>query len=232
MRIFNRCAALKCRNNTNNCSLSFFRFPTDINRGRIWLIACSRNDLMQDVAKLHTLSHRLCAIHFEQTMFANKQRNRLLKHAVPRIFPALEGGSSSIAPTSQLRCETSEFLADVSQELQALEPQHSRHVVDIQTLTSPNTRMTQTSASLSANSPRKRKLRTTLKRLRDENYRLKKRLKILQDRKTDSYLDKVTLSDYKQLTNKFCRSKDIADFINKQVGEMVKKPKGRRFTSE
>lgn len=64
-------------------------------------------DLMPDVAKLHTLSHRLCAMHFEQTMFANEKRNRLLKLAVPRRFPALEGGSSSVAPITQLRSETS-----------------------------------------------------------------------------------------------------------------------------
>ncbi|KAJ8940811.1 hypothetical protein NQ314_010569, partial [Rhamnusium bicolor] len=103
MRVFSRCAARKCTNNSNNCSVSFFRFPRDVNRARIWLVASGRDDLSSDVEKIHASSYRLCSMHFEKSMFANEKRNRLRKEVIPRQFPALERSSSA---TAEFRSET------------------------------------------------------------------------------------------------------------------------------
>ncbi|KAJ8913920.1 hypothetical protein NQ315_005718, partial [Exocentrus adspersus] len=86
------CAAEGCGNNQLNCSLSLFRFPKDIERARIWALACGREDL-KEKDNLYT-SYRLCAAHFENDMFLNYLRNRLKPNVIPSIFPHLEGSSS------------------------------------------------------------------------------------------------------------------------------------------
>lgn len=52
----------------------------------MWLISCGRKDLR---GKLHNLtSYRLCSVHFEERMYINFLRNRLLPAAMPTIFPS------------------------------------------------------------------------------------------------------------------------------------------------
>lgn len=64
-------------------------------------MACNREDLLLK-PNLHNLSYRVCAMHFENRMFANDSHNRLQKNAVPTIFPSIEGtASGSIKPQSQ-----------------------------------------------------------------------------------------------------------------------------------
>lgn len=63
-------------------------------RARQWVVACHREDLSEKIEQLYS-SCRLCRDHFEEKMFANALRNRLYPHAVPTIFPPLEGTATS-----------------------------------------------------------------------------------------------------------------------------------------
>lgn len=75
-------------------------------RAEIWLSACGREDLKEKVKKLG--SYRLCAAHFEDKMYLNDLKNRLLPKAVPTIFPLMEGSSQDTTDTPRT-CFTSEI---------------------------------------------------------------------------------------------------------------------------
>ncbi|KAK9719693.1 THAP domain [Popillia japonica] len=93
------CAARGCKNRRYHTGKeSFFSLPKDIPRARTWIIASGREDLLQDLENLHS-SYRLCGAHFEKNAFQNNLRNRLHKHAVPTIFPAMEGTSTAFDHT-------------------------------------------------------------------------------------------------------------------------------------
>lgn len=68
----------------------------------MWLIASGREDLREKVGNLS--NYRLCSIHFENRMYLNDLRTRLLPTAMPTIFPSLASGSSSTS-SSCLRPE-------------------------------------------------------------------------------------------------------------------------------
>nr|CAH7759939.1 unnamed protein product [Callosobruchus chinensis] len=89
---------------------------------------------------------------------------------------------------------------------------------------------TQTAACLSEGSPRKKKLRKTVKQLRNEVDYLKKKTTSLKRNQECKSLPKVTLGEYKQLTYKFCPSVELAKFINVQISQITKKPRGRRYS--
>ncbi|CAG9837383.1 unnamed protein product [Diabrotica balteata] len=85
------CAAKNCNNKAYNCDASFFSFPKDKARALVWLIQSGREDLKHKIGKLD--SYKLCSYHFENKSFRNYLKNRLHHHAIPRIFPSLEGPS-------------------------------------------------------------------------------------------------------------------------------------------
>ncbi|VEN58318.1 unnamed protein product, partial [Callosobruchus maculatus] len=59
-----RCAATLCTNTSRNCKVSFFAFPSDVERSKLWIVACHREDLLQK-QDIHKLSYKLCGMHFE-----------------------------------------------------------------------------------------------------------------------------------------------------------------------
>ncbi|KAK4886960.1 hypothetical protein RN001_003231 [Aquatica leii] len=81
-------AAKKCPNKGYNCNLSFFTFPRDEQRAHTWLRACGREDLLENVSKPG--SYKLCAAHFQDRMYLNDLKNRLLPTALPTLFPSME----------------------------------------------------------------------------------------------------------------------------------------------
>lgn len=56
--------------------------------------------------------------------------------------------------------------------------------------------------------------------------------KVSKSNLSNKLIDSATLEDYKKLTCKFCSYKPIADFINVQVSQGIKKPKGRRYSND
>ncbi|XP_050515681.1 52 kDa repressor of the inhibitor of the protein kinase-like [Diabrotica virgifera virgifera] len=97
-----RCSAKMCTNNSKNCNYSFFRFPKEADRARNWAMLCQREDLLK---KTNLNLNRLCSVHFENTMFSNKTRNRLCKNAVPRLFPSIED-----SPNQHSNVDQGEFI--------------------------------------------------------------------------------------------------------------------------
>ncbi|KAK4885285.1 hypothetical protein RN001_001556 [Aquatica leii] len=87
------CAAKNCPNKGYNCNLSFFTFPRDEQRAHTWLRACGREDLLENVSKPG--SYKLCAAHFEDRMYLNHLKNRLLPTALPTLFPSMECSSNT-----------------------------------------------------------------------------------------------------------------------------------------
>ncbi|XP_028138583.2 uncharacterized protein LOC114332977 [Diabrotica virgifera virgifera] len=82
---------------------------------------CQREDLLN---KTNLNLNRLCSVHFENTMFSNKTRNRLCKNAGPRLFPSIEDspnqhsnvdqdGENSFDPVNEEDEEQREELATV-----------------------------------------------------------------------------------------------------------------------
>ncbi|XP_060857579.1 52 kDa repressor of the inhibitor of the protein kinase-like isoform X1 [Metopolophium dirhodum] len=63
-------------------SVSFFSFPKDPARCKIWLERCQ---LPADI--LQQKNTKLCGKHFEKNMFLNFLENRLKPDAIPTLFP-------------------------------------------------------------------------------------------------------------------------------------------------
>lgn len=94
---------------------------------------------------------------------------------------------------------------------------------------------TQTDLNLSSRTPRKEKLRLSAKKLRNDNEQLAKKNRKLQqelDETSNNAIDKISIEQYMSLTYKFCPSRELADFINTQICEIHKHPKGRRYSLE
>lgn len=107
-------------------------------------------------------------------------------------------------------------------------------------LTSP-TCYVQTSELLTTHTPRKEKLRRINldlqlenKKVKKENQELRKKCEVLEKRLKDmneEAFKEITIEYYKSLTYKLC-PKVLADFINVQVSQIQKSPKGRRYSEE
>ncbi|XP_044739699.1 uncharacterized protein LOC123301036 [Chrysoperla carnea] len=81
------CSVYGCRNNSNmNKNISFFRYPKNIERSKAWIHATGRRDLLKKGTEYAYKNCRVCAKHFEDEMFANDLKNRLLPTAVPKIL--------------------------------------------------------------------------------------------------------------------------------------------------
>lgn len=84
------CSAPDCTNFRGKVeNLSFFKFPKDLERCRIWIKNSAREDLFKrDITTLYDSGLCLCAEHFDVSMFMNPEhRNKLVSNAVPTIFP-------------------------------------------------------------------------------------------------------------------------------------------------
>ncbi|XP_074032675.1 uncharacterized protein isoform X3 [Leptinotarsa decemlineata] len=110
------CAVNSCKSKSSKSKISFFMFPKDQERARIWAMACGRDDLTDKVERLHRGYH-ICGGHFETKYFLNDLRNRLQPNAVPTIFPTLEGSTSSTLSDHEYAVfHTKSFVSDIKTE--------------------------------------------------------------------------------------------------------------------
>nr|XP_047131852.1 52 kDa repressor of the inhibitor of the protein kinase-like [Hydra vulgaris] len=85
------CSAISCVNkrgkNVGN-NISFFRFPKDRNRCKLWVRNCRRQDLDTKSCEELKLKYTICCEHFDsfQYYLANNGSKRALVTAVPTIF--------------------------------------------------------------------------------------------------------------------------------------------------
>lgn len=64
-----------------------------LSRAQQWMTSCRREDLAQKTPFQLYNNYRVCADHFEERMFTNELKERLLPSAVPTLFPYREGPS-------------------------------------------------------------------------------------------------------------------------------------------
>ncbi|KYN02001.1 52 kDa repressor of the inhibitor of the protein kinase [Cyphomyrmex costatus] len=84
----------------NNCSnisgrernISFFYFPKDPDRAKLWLEKCNRK-INTTPENLHK-NYKVCGNHFKSSMFLNDLKNRLQPHAIPE--PMRNDNESSV----------------------------------------------------------------------------------------------------------------------------------------
>lgn len=80
-----RCSVKFCQSKASFRNKSFFSYPKEPNRLKVWITNCDTNHLAE--ALLKSNNYRVCADHFEETMFLNSTtKNRLVHDAVPRLF--------------------------------------------------------------------------------------------------------------------------------------------------
>ncbi|XP_018364721.1 PREDICTED: THAP domain-containing protein 2-like [Trachymyrmex cornetzi] len=76
------CSALNCKNRSE-AGFQTFRFPTEAERRKKWLINCRRDKWIP------SSNSRLCEIHFESSQFEQNRQDGLRKlkpNAVPTLF--------------------------------------------------------------------------------------------------------------------------------------------------
>eukprot|EP00102_Acyrthosiphon_pisum_P011710 XP_008180534.1 PREDICTED: uncharacterized protein LOC103308622 [Acyrthosiphon pisum] len=79
-----------------NCSSVFFgkkqietrfrRFPKDQAKCAVWIEKCKPINLPTIDPDILNRNHRLCSLHFENEMYVNVEKTRLLKTAIPTLF--------------------------------------------------------------------------------------------------------------------------------------------------
>ncbi|KAF5286723.1 hypothetical protein FQR65_LT12456 [Abscondita terminalis] len=244
-----------------------YRLPKN-DMAHTWLRYCGREDLTEHVSKAG--SYKLCSAHFEDRMYLNDLKNRLMPTAVPTLFPLTERSSNTANEHSY--CLQALDLVNVGplleiEHVQIIKPPSTaeptpfplmecssntdnEHSYCLQQETDPldinveiikpeppimSSSSTQTDVSLIINTSQKIKFRKTIKKLRNNNHLLHKkvnRLKIDLEEAKKKSLDDISLEQYMQLTNKFCPIKEFADFINVQISQLSKQPRGRRYSLE
>lgn len=95
---------------------------------------------------------------------------------------------------------------------------------------------TQTPQKLSSSTPRKYKLRKEIKTLRKHCADIEQQLDVYKGKlntQREEVLNSITLKEFTSLTSKFCPGRpDLAKFINIQLTQLCKKPKGIRFSDK
>ncbi|XP_012271812.1 uncharacterized protein LOC105695098 [Orussus abietinus] len=86
LRAGNKCAVRYCPSRRRSTNCSFFRFPKHEERWAEWIKACDREDLREKGPAYANENARICAVHFEERMFFNCKKNRLIHSATPTLF--------------------------------------------------------------------------------------------------------------------------------------------------
>ncbi|XP_050505735.1 uncharacterized protein LOC126883999 [Diabrotica virgifera virgifera] len=126
-------------------------------------------------------------------MFSNKTRNRLCKNAVPRLFPSIEESPNQHSNVDQ---DDENSFDPVNEEDEEQRQELATVLLggeDDSEVVLQKNQQTQTLESVSTYSPRKNKLRKTIKELQNKNFRLKKKLQKLQGSGKPDYLKNITL---------------------------------------
>lgn len=81
-----RCSIEFCENKSDMKTVSFFHYPADLERRKIWIQNCMYQENI-DFDSKNLSSLRVCGDHFESRMFLNRRtKNRLVFNAVPTLF--------------------------------------------------------------------------------------------------------------------------------------------------
>ncbi|CAG9827175.1 unnamed protein product, partial [Diabrotica balteata] len=239
------CVVRGCPSKTGE-GISLFSIPTDRSRAELWLKAANRYDLLSKGAELHT-NYRICEKHFEPVyMYKGNTRKYLFQQAHPTIFSHSQYSKHTDEPLKKvIRLEGTTETYNV-QEVIINSPTDKNHnnipdtlmeeflVTDVnrQEVSSPPrphtpapffTAATQTPSKLSGGTPRKRKLRLKIKKLRASAKKAYASSKQKEDHKS--------LKIFFQMCDKFL-NKSLAQIVKAQAILKTKCPKSRRYSDE
>ncbi|KYN26653.1 PREDICTED: 52 kDa repressor of the inhibitor of the protein kinase [Trachymyrmex cornetzi] len=154
----------------NNCSnisgrghnISFFYFPKDPDRAKLWLEKCNNSKINTTPENLHK-NYKVCGNHFKSSMFLNDLKNRLQPHAIPEPIRNDNDQSSENNATSNLsdKSEENTLISHNNNNLisNVHEEDHVESVLHVQH------QYTQTESMISNHSPRKTILRGRIRAL-------------------------------------------------------------------
>ncbi|XP_072377938.1 uncharacterized protein [Diabrotica undecimpunctata] len=218
------CAVNTCKNSRSKTGGTFFTFPKDPQRAETWARAAGREDLYVKLPAFHK-SYQLCHLHFDDNCFLNYLRNRLKPTAVPTIFSCMQGSSDNHRDHSYsvLDINVSRNGCSMQGGEESVQDQVSGPAINIlqnivisndnvDKSTSPlsefsPTLSTQTPLLLSSHTPRKEVLRSKVKELRNENYRLSQKINELENQvlmQKSDVLNSLSAEDCQQLIYKLC----------------------------
>ncbi|XP_039310909.1 uncharacterized protein LOC113005515 isoform X2 [Solenopsis invicta] len=226
------CAMSDCNNNSGaDRHLSFFRFPSNSERAKVWPQACGIKKNIPE-KKLYN-NYRVCSKHFAPHMFLNNLKNRLQPYAVPISAVPNISNEAVNATESEINVETS--IENCTEDIQVNVPEvkisYSRanltdaisNAIDFNSSNSvlqcKEDKATETEPKLSNRTPRKE----TLRRKCDTAEKRLKRAKLKYNKEKN--LDDITYSDFQKLLYKFY-PKPIADFMKVQGDNFNNKKNG------
>lgn len=147
------CAMFNCLNISGRLSgLSFFRFPKDAERCKLWLRNCGRT-IPVPMENLYK-NYRICGNHFDSSMFLNDLKNRLQSHAVPKSMD-LQKETDSIHVTALILDNHVSSLCNDQDAKIINEDNQKNKEVQTEQLSVTYDKKIQTDCKLSKNSPRK-----------------------------------------------------------------------------
>lgn len=158
-----RCSFKGCQSATSErrgIKETLFRFPKDIERSKLWVSACGREELLSKTAIQLYNSYRVCKLHFGNNMFLNYEKTRLQPHAVPSyIVRNNDEEASSSSSNVETHCMNTLNIENTQEENTVLDMTifNEKDVVHINKtkVSDVSESGTQTSLSLSSTSPRK-----------------------------------------------------------------------------
>ncbi|EZA52882.1 52 kDa repressor of the inhibitor of the protein kinase, partial [Ooceraea biroi] len=93
-----------CKNiSERNSGIKFFRFPKDPEMSKLWIKVCNRT-INRTADELYK-NYRICSVHFNENMYLNDIRSRLLPRAIPNaITPnVMANNDTCIIPQSNIQ---------------------------------------------------------------------------------------------------------------------------------
>ncbi|XP_050529256.1 THAP domain-containing protein 3-like [Daktulosphaira vitifoliae] len=188
-----RCSVKYCSSRCSYKDKSFFSYPKESNRLKLWLANCQTNHLAEALSKKKNLI--VCADHFEDKMFLNRTtKNRLVHDAVPTLF------SDNIIFQRQqeiIKCVTSS--PSTTEPFNSLSKSALIDQSGYESPVSSSDSITQTPLYLLANTPSKLKLKT---KLHSERQKIKKMSMTIVDL-VDQLSKYDTVENYIRLSKKY-----------------------------
>ncbi|XP_048513025.1 52 kDa repressor of the inhibitor of the protein kinase-like [Athalia rosae] len=126
------CSATGCKNDFKTTRKSFFRFPKDPARWLIWVHDIGRLDLLKKGPEYANRNCKLCGDHFEERMYLNDLKTRLMPAAIPTL--RVQGVLTELV---QFRHNENAMPMDPTLESELLDadpdlPDHKPNILDIE----------------------------------------------------------------------------------------------------
>lgn len=218
MRISSICAVKFCKSNSLTAGVSLFRFPKETERCKRWARLCGCEYLLRKRQELYSSEYRICSLHFDEKLIIPKSetriRPRLLYSAVPTLN--LSTGMSIESLVAIVNKDHDYYITDCKgdepdplalpsdQCTTAPLPQIALLLVNKPPPKSGTDVSTQTSKLLSKKIPQMETMRKKVHYLQNQIRVLKTKVAAYKAKQsTASITESATLSDFKQLCDKF-----------------------------